>query len=77
MELVQAAVRAAEGHLQESLQEEATLISDILFLKVQQAALTTGGQQSTVSPSSDDDAQQAEKVTNGKEKTGVTESGHQ
>ncbi|XP_047432348.1 uncharacterized protein C8orf74 homolog [Mugil cephalus] len=75
VELVQAAVRAAEGHLQESLQDEATLMSDVLFLKVQLAALTTGGQHSTASSTTGDDSQPSEKVTSGKAKTGVKESG--
>nr|XP_033472244.1 uncharacterized protein C8orf74 homolog [Epinephelus lanceolatus] len=40
--LVRAAVKATEGQMLESLNQEASLLSDILQLKLQQAALATG-----------------------------------
>ncbi|XP_076579633.1 uncharacterized protein C8orf74 homolog [Chaetodon auriga] len=40
--LVRAAVRATEGQMLASLTQEASLLSDILQLKLQKAALTTG-----------------------------------
>lgn len=41
--MVQAAVRATQGQMLESLDHEVTLLGDILQLKLQQAALATGG----------------------------------
>ncbi|XP_042368754.1 uncharacterized protein C8orf74 homolog [Plectropomus leopardus] len=40
--LVRAAVRATEGQMLQSLNQEASLLSDILQLRLQQAALATG-----------------------------------
>eukprot|EP00064_Thunnus_orientalis_P011766 superscaffoldBa00001735_g11797 len=42
LELVRAAVRATEGQMLASLHQEASLLSDILQLKLQRAALATG-----------------------------------
>ncbi|KAG7231319.1 hypothetical protein INR49_012159 [Caranx melampygus] len=42
LELVGGALRASEGQMVESLKREASLLSDILQLKLQQSALTTG-----------------------------------
>ncbi|XP_054864085.1 uncharacterized protein C8orf74 homolog isoform X2 [Amphiprion ocellaris] len=49
LELVRAAVRATKGQIEESLNHEATLLGDILQLKVQQAALATRRHHNTVS----------------------------
>lgn len=50
--VVRAAVKAAEDQILASLSQEASLLSDILQLKLQQAALTTRGLQNPVSSSS-------------------------
>ncbi|KAG7231325.1 hypothetical protein INR49_012165 [Caranx melampygus] len=42
LELVGGALRASEGQMVESLKREASFLSDILQLKLQQSALTTG-----------------------------------
>ncbi|XP_023251167.1 uncharacterized protein C8orf74 homolog [Seriola lalandi dorsalis] len=42
LELVRGALRATEGQMLQSLNQEASLLSDILQLKLQQAALATG-----------------------------------
>ncbi|MEQ2272936.1 hypothetical protein XENORESO_017726 [Xenotaenia resolanae] len=49
MELVQSAVRTAEGQILGSLSQEASLLSDILQLKLQQEALATGRHHNTTS----------------------------
>ncbi|MEQ2167053.1 hypothetical protein GOODEAATRI_000271 [Goodea atripinnis] len=49
MELVQSAVRTAEGQILGSLSQEASLLSDILQLKLQQEALATGRHHNTAS----------------------------
>lgn len=41
--MVRAAVRATEDQMMASLTQEASLLSDIMGLKLQQAALSTGG----------------------------------
>lgn len=42
MELVRAAVKNTEGQLLVTLDQEVSLLSDVLQLKLQQAALATG-----------------------------------
>ncbi|XP_039998409.1 uncharacterized protein C8orf74 homolog [Xiphias gladius] len=48
LELVHTAVRATEGQMLASLNQEASLLSDILHLKLQQAPLATGRLQNPV-----------------------------
>ncbi|XP_028275646.1 uncharacterized protein C8orf74 homolog [Parambassis ranga] len=66
LELVQAEVKAKEGQVQERLNQEAALLSDILQLKLQLSAFATEGQQDTdpsnTGPTSPDpDTPQAER----------------
>ncbi|XP_012727187.2 uncharacterized protein C8orf74 homolog [Fundulus heteroclitus] len=49
MEFVKSAVRTTQGQMLASLSEEASLLTDIHQLKLQQEALTTGGHQKTAS----------------------------
>lgn len=46
--MVRAAVKATEGQMLASLNREASLLSDILQLKLQQAALATGRRHNSV-----------------------------
>ncbi|XP_041821735.1 uncharacterized protein C8orf74 homolog [Chelmon rostratus] len=79
--LVQAAVKATEGQMLASLTQEASLLSDILQLKLQQAALTTGRLHNPVPSttghiSSHPDAPVNPKPDKAKPKTGLRESGN-
>ncbi|XP_071320328.1 uncharacterized protein C8orf74 homolog [Trachinotus anak] len=74
--LVHEAVRATEDQMQASLNQEASLLSDILQLKLQQAALATGRLHSPVTSSTGHistppDMPAKEKVQTTKTKTGA------
>lgn len=70
--VVRAAVKAAEDQILASLTQEASLLSDILQLKLQQAALTTRGLQNPVSSSSSQIGSPASSAAGAAKKTGLT-----
>ncbi|XP_035533484.1 uncharacterized protein C8orf74 homolog [Morone saxatilis] len=72
--LIRAAVRATEDQMLASLTQEASLLSDILQIKLQQAALATGRLHNPVS--SHPDAPAKAKPNTAKTKTGQRESGN-
>lgn len=69
--MVRAAVKAAEDQIRASLTQEASLLSDILQLKLQQAALTTRGLQNPVSSSSSQIGSPASSTAGAARKTGL------
>ncbi len=81
--MVRAAVRATEGQIVASLTQEASLLNDIQQLKLQQAALATGGPPNTVAsntaqqdPHVDAPAKSKPRTAKAKTKTGLRESGN-
>ncbi|XP_051799418.1 uncharacterized protein C8orf74 homolog isoform X2 [Acanthochromis polyacanthus] len=75
VELVRAAVRATKGQIEESLNEEAALLGDILQLKVQQEALATRRHHHTVSSNTAFNKPDTTATAKAKRKTRVRESG--
>lgn len=81
MAAVRAAVRATEEQMLASLSQEASLLSDILQLKLQRAALATGRLHNPVASStghidSCPEAPAKAKPPTAKTKTGLKESGN-
>jgi len=80
LELVQAEVRTSESQILATLNQEASLLTDILLLRLQQEALATGGHPSTApfqtgSTSKHSDAAATAKLQTSKTKVGGKESG--
>nr|XP_046238891.1 uncharacterized protein C8orf74 homolog [Scatophagus argus] len=73
--LVRAAVKAAENQMLESLTQEASLLGDIVQLKLQRAALATGRLHNPV-PGPHPDAPAKTKPRTAKSKTGLRKSGN-
>ncbi|XP_069377397.1 uncharacterized protein C8orf74 homolog isoform X2 [Paralichthys olivaceus] len=69
-EVVRVAVRATEGQMLQSLDLEASLLSDILQLRLQQAALATGGLHNPAPSSTGPDAAAKGKIQTAKSKAG-------
>lgn len=79
--MVRAAVKATEDQILASLTQEASLLSDIMQLKLQQAALATRRHQNPVPSNtghidSHPDAPAKAKLPTAKTKTGLKESGN-
>ncbi|KAE8278684.1 hypothetical protein D5F01_LYC23601 [Larimichthys crocea] len=71
--LVRAAVKATEDQMRASLTREASLISDLLQLKLQQAALATGRLQDHSSSSAGSHADSSGKTKTGRRRSGNAE----
>lgn len=71
--MVRAAVKATEDQMRASLTREASLISDLLQLKLQQAALATGRLQDHSSSSAGSHADSSGKTKTGRRRSGNAE----